>query len=145
MQTNPSSNLTLGRARVKRRRGSTIIEFALAWTAFFLVAIVGIMDFGRAIWAYNALAHASHEAVRHAIVRGSDSLTPATETSIRDFVHSQIVMLDPSSVEVDVSWEDDNSPGNVVQVQASHTFQPLMGFMLPDIELSSTARMVITQ
>ena len=55
-------------------------------------------------------------------------------------------MLDPSSVEVNVSWEDDNSPGNVVQVQASHTFQPLIGsFMLPDIELSSTARMVVTQ
>ncbi len=49
---------------------------------------------------------------------GSDSLTAATETYIRDFVHSRIVMLDPSSVEVDASWENDNSAGNVVQVQA---------------------------
>ena len=145
MQTNPSSRRALRRDRTERRRGAAIIEFAFAWITFFLVAVVGIMDFGRGIWAYNALAHASHEAVRYAIVRGGDSLTPATETTIRDFVHSRIVMLNPSSVEVNVSWEDDNSPGNVVQIQASHTFEPLMGFMLPDIELSSTARMVITQ
>ena len=46
MQTNPSSDLTLRRERAERRRGTAIIEFAFAWTTFFFIAVVGIMDFG---------------------------------------------------------------------------------------------------
>ena len=129
----------------RRQRGAAMIEFALSWMTFFLVAIVGIMDFGRAIWAYNVLAHASHEGVRYAIVRGGDSLTPATQSDVRDFVRSRALFLESSSVQVNVTWEPDNSPGNVVQIQTQHTFEPLMAFMLADITLSSTARMVITQ
>ena len=44
------------------RRGATLVEFALSWTIFFFITVVGIMDLGRGIWAYNALAHMAHEA-----------------------------------------------------------------------------------
>ena len=131
-------------SRSERRRGHVLLEFALTWTVFLLVTVVGIMDFGRGIWAYNVLAHSSHEGVRYAIVHGAESATPATAADIQTFVRSRATFLDPSSVQVNVTWAPDNSPRSLVEVETRHTFQPLMGFMLPDIPLSSTATMMIT-
>ena len=128
----------------RKERGSVLVEFVLSFLLFFLVTLVGIMDLGQGIWAHNVLAHASHEAARFAIVRGADSLSPATESDIRDFVRSRTTFLDSSSVNVSVTWTPDTSPGSTVEIQASYTFQPLIATFLPDIPLSSTAQMVIT-
>ena len=128
----------------RKERGSVLVEFVLSFLLFFLVTLVGIMDLGQGIWAHNVLAHASHEAARFAIVRGADSLSPATESDIRDFVRSRTTFLDSSSVNVSVTWTPDTSPGSTVEIQASYTFEPLIATFLPDIPLSSTAQMVIT-
>jgi Flp pilus assembly protein TadG len=48
-------------------RGQTLVEFALILPIFVLL-LVGIFDFGRAIYAYNTIANAAREAVRVAIV-----------------------------------------------------------------------------
>ena len=68
--------------RRRKDRGAVLMEFVFSFILFLLVTLVGVMDLGRAIWAHNVLAHASHEAARYAIVRGGDSLSPATESSI---------------------------------------------------------------
>ena len=131
--------------RRRKDRGNILVEFVLCFLLFFMVTLVGIMDLGQAIWAHNVLAHASHEAARFAIVRGADSLSPATESDIRDFVRSRTTFLDSSSVNVSVTWDPtDKSPGGTVEIQASYTFEPLIATFLPDIPLSSTAQMVIT-
>ena len=70
---------------------------------------------------------------------------PATAADIQTYVQSRTFFLDPSSVEVNVTWTDDNSPGNLVEVEARHTFHPLMGVLLPDIALGSSATMMITR
>jgi TadE-like protein len=49
------------------RRGQTLVEFALVLPVFILL-LVGIFDFGRAIYAYNTISNASREAVRVGIV-----------------------------------------------------------------------------
>ena len=130
--------------RRQKDRGAVLLEFALSFVLFLLVTLVGVMDLGRAIWAQDVLAHASHEAVRYAIVRGADSLAPATESDIRGYLRSRTTFLEPDSVNVVVQWEPDNSPGSTVQIQATHSFQPLIALFLPDIDLSSTSQMVIT-
>ena len=81
-----------------------LLEFALSFVLFLLVTLVGVMDLGRAIWAQDVLAHASHEAVRYAIVRGADSLAPATESDIRGYLRSRTTFLEPDSVNVVVQW-----------------------------------------
>jgi Flp pilus assembly protein TadG len=48
-------------------RGQTLVEFALILPIFVLL-LVGIFDFGRAIYAYNTISNAAREAVRVAIV-----------------------------------------------------------------------------
>ncbi len=131
--------------RRRKERGAVLVEFVLSFLLFFLVTLVGIMDLGQGIWAHNVLAHASHEAARFAIVRGADSLSPATESDIRDYLHSRLPFLDSDSVTVSVTWDPpDKSPGGTVEIQATYTFKPLIATFLPDIPLSSTSQMVVT-
>ena len=130
--------------RRQKESGAVLLEFVFSFLLFLLVTLVGIMDVGRGIWAHDVLAHASHEAIRYAIVRGADSLSPATTSDIRDYVRSRTTFLEPDSVNVTVQWQPDNSPGSTVQIQATHNFQPLVALFLPDMNLSSTSQMVIT-
>jgi hypothetical protein len=51
----------------RKSRGQTLVEFALILPIFVLL-LVGIFDFGRAIYAYNTISNAAREAVRVAIV-----------------------------------------------------------------------------
>jgi Flp pilus assembly protein TadG len=56
-----------GRRRGSPRRGQTLVEFALI-LPIFLLLLVGIFDFGRAIYAYNTVNNAAREGGRLAIV-----------------------------------------------------------------------------
>ena len=134
-----------------------MVEFALTWFLFFMVTVVGVMDLGRGIWAFNLLAHAAHQGVRYAMVRGSTSEVPcspsrksaceASADDIRDFVRGQALTLPDESVTVTTTWEPDNDADSVVQVQVQHAFRPLLGpLLLSDtIGLTKTARMRISQ
>ena len=51
----------------RNSRGQTLVEFALILPIFILL-LVGIFDFGRAIYAYNTISNAAREAVRVGIV-----------------------------------------------------------------------------
>lgn len=53
----------------RRDRGQALLEFALI-LPIFVVAILGMVDVGRAIWANNAVANAAREAARFAAVHG---------------------------------------------------------------------------
>ena len=127
-----------------RRRGAVLVEFALSFTIFFLVTVVGTLDFGRAIWAHNVVAHASHEAVRFAIVHGSKSSSPATTDDIRDYVEARTFLLAPGGVNVTTTWTPDNAPGSVVRVEVEHDFHPLLvGLLQETIQISSNSEMVV--
>lgn len=54
-----------------------MVELALI-LPIFLLLIFGVLDLGRVVWANSALAHASREAARFAIVQG------ATDDSVKD-------------------------------------------------------------
>jgi Flp pilus assembly protein TadG len=56
--------------RTDRERGSTILEFGLVAIALFAL-FFGVIDFGRALYAYHFVANAAAEAARWASVRGS--------------------------------------------------------------------------
>ncbi len=58
----------LGKRKLARgERGQTLVEFAVVALAFLLM-MVGILDLGRAVYAYNAIANAAREGARCAIV-----------------------------------------------------------------------------
>ena len=51
-------------------RGATLVEFALALSVF-LVAMFGVIEFGRAIWVHNALADAARRGARYAVLHSA--------------------------------------------------------------------------
>ncbi len=97
-------------------RGATLIEFALV-TPVLILVLVASLDFARALNAYVTVTNASREAARYAVVHPA-----ADDASIRSFVATRIVPLDPAALEVtaaytpstDVRWTASTpSPGSV--------------------------------
>lgn len=57
-----------------------MVEFAIAVTVF-LIAMFGVIEFGRALWAHNALTDAARRGARYATLH-----TPADTTAIKNVV-----------------------------------------------------------
>ena len=57
----------------RSRRGVSSVEFALVLVPF-LVAVLGVVDFGRALWQWNLAARATQVGVRLAVVRDPAAL-----------------------------------------------------------------------
>jgi Flp pilus assembly protein TadG len=58
----------------KSERGQGLVEFSLV-LPIFLMLLMGIVDFGRVIWANDSLANAAREGARLAIVHGGSDST----------------------------------------------------------------------
>ena len=54
-------------------RGTTLVEFSIAATVF-LVAMFGVIEFGRALWVHNALSDAARRGARYAAVHSADDI-----------------------------------------------------------------------
>ena len=76
----------------RRRRGATMVEFSLVFV-LFLTMVLGLMEFGQWIWAHHTLAHATRQAVRYAIVHGSESDAPAYPAKIKQVLSDQALGL----------------------------------------------------
>ena len=122
-------------------RGTTIVEFALIVMLFFLLTL-GLVDVGRAVWAYHSLTHAAREGARYAIVHGDRSNDPATDTIISDLVKNRIPNL--SGVTVTTTWIPNNSQASTVEVTAQYTFDPIMSVFDFTIPITATSRMAIS-
>ena len=130
-----------GRTGLRDERGAELIEFALVSILFFTL-VFGIMEFGRAIWIFNTVAHVAREGARYAIVRGSDSGRTAEPVDIENFIN--IVAAGMTDLVVTTTWDDPSKdPGTVVQVRVDKAFEPALPLVPLDFTLSSTSRMVI--
>ena len=137
----PSSKLRRG----PKQSGQALVEFALTWTVFLIVTVVGVMDFGRAIWAYNLVSHAARASARYAMVHGSESLTPASAADIEAVARKQMFFLDQSSLSVTTQWLANNNPGSDVEIRVVYTFTPLLGiFQAGAFQVGSKSKKVIT-
>lgn len=126
--------------------GSAVLEFGLVVVMFFMF-VFGVMDFGRALYAYHFVSNAACEATRYAIVRGSSSTQPVTAADIESYVKSRAPQgIDPNKLTVSTTWSPNDSPGSTVRVQVSDNFQ----FMTPvlvtyKMTLNDSSQMVISQ
>lgn len=90
-------------------RGQTIVEFALAATVF-LVLFVGIVDFGRALFAYDEIGQLARITTRYAIVNTppppSDCTTASAtcQTRITDYLATKISGLDPTKLTTSITF-----------------------------------------
>jgi len=58
------------RRKLKRDEGSTLVEFALVFM-LLMTMMLGIVDFGRALYTYHFVSNAARTAARWAIVNGN--------------------------------------------------------------------------
>lgn len=56
---------------LRRENGQTLVEFALIAPILFLL-LLGIMELGRVIFAYNTISNAAREGARYGIIRPED-------------------------------------------------------------------------
>lgn len=149
--------------RKHAQRGASMVEFAFASAALFLV-LFGLVEFGRAMYMYHAVANAARIGSRWAMVRGTKSCDgatgkalatcPATSDEVQDYVRSVVPLEDSSALTVAASWPGGTptcvagvpTPGCPVVVTVSNAFY----FAIPlisnqPLQLSSSSQMSISQ
>ncbi len=70
------------KANNRRERGAALVEFSIVATATLLL-MFGVIEFGRLVWAHNALKDAARRGTRYAIVRKNDT---ASITAVKNMV-----------------------------------------------------------
>ena len=137
--------------------GATLTEVAIV-LVLLISLIFGIIEGGRLLWDYSALANATTEGVRWAAVRSGKSKQPASETDIKNQVVTMAVGLGVSTSDVTVSvidpdgntlaWNSTNAvPVSVVKVGVQYTFTPAILNLYPlgGITLSNSSQMMIAR
>jgi len=123
------------------QRGQSLVETALV-LPILLIILMGIFDFGRAIFAYNAVSNSAREAARLAIVNQNVA-------GVVDEGKRSAIGLDPDAV--DVTFTLPGCPGTVLvgctaQVKVDHQWSaitPIIGSLVGPIQLSSTTEMPV--
>ena len=117
------------RIRSRRsERGGAVFEFAMI-LPLIAILFLGIIDFSRAMLAYNALTHASEAAARFASVRSRTSTTPATTSTITTRVLQAGTGLEADKIDVTATWTPGNIRGGIVVVQIDYPFELLTPFV----------------
>jgi hypothetical protein len=147
----------MSRIASRRSRGQTLVEFALV-LPMLLLFLLGILDLGRAVYAYSTISNAAREAARLAIVsQAQGTACPAETVECTAAQHAASLDLDPAAqVHVDFRNPDDpNDPGNdciaidigciaVVTVEYRYTAAtPVIGNLVGVIDMSSTTMLPI--
>jgi Flp pilus assembly protein TadG len=133
--------------RRRTRRGQTLVEFALI-LPIFLLLVIGIFDFGRAVYAYNTISNAAREAVRTAIVDQNVSVITAEAVS-----RSATVGVTAADVTVEFRTSDLSALcvapyaiGCVAVVTVGYDYTaatPVIGNLIGTISMSATTRQPI--
>jgi Flp pilus assembly protein TadG len=124
MSQTPSTCLATGCAarglgRLRSEDGSALVEYAVVFILFMMM-LLGIMDFGRALYTYHFVSNAAREATRFAAVHGytcdtdadGGSCTPTggpvdkgNEAPVQNFVTSITPLgIDSTKVATTPTW-----------------------------------------
>jgi Flp pilus assembly protein TadG len=124
---------------IRRQEGQSMVEVALVLPVLLLI-LLGIFDFGRAIFAYNLVSNAAREGARAAIV-------DQNPTVVEDEARATAISLDPALMTVTFTT---CAPPIKIGCEAIVTVDyewsaitPLMSSVVGPISLSSTTEMPI--
>ena len=136
VSANPEVRISLawagsGLQRLKGEQGASLLEYAFI-AMLFMIMLLGIIDFGRALYAYHFVSHAAREATRWAAVNGYTcgpgttagtpfdgscngtapmNNGPASSTDIQNYVTSLVPSgLDSSKVTTTPNWPTPPEP-----------------------------------
>lgn len=101
--------------RLRRQRGSGIVEFALV-AVVFLTILLGIMDFGRMLLMWNSAAEATRWGARIAVVCVDGAADAAGLAQVRGKMQHILPQL--ADANIVVNWHD---PPGVVSAGCNRT------------------------
>ncbi len=122
----------------RREAGQALVETALVLPVL-LIILMGVFDFGRAIYAYNAVSNAAREAARVAIVDQNNGAVVAEGKRAA-------LGLDPAAVNVTFPVPPCSLIGCTATVSVDHEWRaitPLIGNLIGPITLQATTEMPI--
>lgn len=141
---------------LRKEEGQNLVEFSLV-AVMFIIVLLGVVEMGRMVLVYNALANAAKAGARYAIVHGADRTGSGYDGPSLPGSSGQVVtvtkdyaaagLLDSDNVTVSVDYPDGNAnPGSRVTVSANYTYDPLVGYFskILNRNLGSQSQGVIT-
>lgn len=147
-----------GDPHMNRRRsrpdGQSLVEFALVLPILLLI-FMGILDFGRAVFAYNSLSNAAREGARVAIVDQTldvDGVPKGATEAAGQAIGLGLDPSDPSDVQVSYLLPDlsgactTRALGCVAEVTVNYEYTaitPIIGSFIGPIALSATTQLPI--
>jgi Flp pilus assembly protein TadG len=140
-------------AQERQNLGQSLVEFALILPVLLLI-LMGVFDFGRAIYAFNAVSNAAREGARTAIV--DQSVSGGSYVAAQAAADQATALgLDPADpADVDVTFPDTSGVGMcanpgvgcTVRVEVHYEFEPLtpiIGSFIGPIDVSAVTEMPI--
>jgi Flp pilus assembly protein TadG len=134
-------------------RGQSLVEFALI-APLLILLLLALFDFGRAIYAYNAISNAAREGARIAIVDQSESggVPLAANEAANQATALGLNAADINDVQVlyrlpDLSADcPSRGLGCVAEVRVQYEFRavtPVIGAIVGSLRLSTTTQIPI--
>jgi Flp pilus assembly protein TadG len=144
-----------GANRKQRRSGQSLVEFSL--TALMTsITMLFVLEIGRMLLVYTAVADAAREGVRYAIVHGSSRATGSAQndasgpssnpaqvvTVIDNFAGTGPLTI--SRLVISVTYPgSSNAPGQTVNVSVVYPYDPLVTYFPATLRLGSASQGVI--
>jgi hypothetical protein len=133
--------MRIRRFGVRSPRGQGLVEFALI-LPILLILLLGILDFGRAVAAYNSVSNGARTGARVAIVNQDlDAITDAVESEAFGLDSVEVVFDD--NVEMEASCPQIDC---IISVTVSTEYgpaTPIFSNLVGSITVSSESRMPI--
>jgi Flp pilus assembly protein TadG len=148
------------------QRGSSLVEQSFI-IVFLLAMILGIVDFGRALYTYHFVSNVAREATRWASVRSGRNCNgvllgcPASNANIQTTYKANMstMGLDPSKITFTTTYAAppsvrstscpnvNNLPGCMVHVDVRYDYTFLFAPFIaaPPVTMTSSSEMLITQ
>jgi Flp pilus assembly protein TadG len=130
--------------KISHSNAQALVEFALIMPLLVLL-LMGIIDLGRGVYAYNVLASSAREGARFGI------LDPSNTSGIQTQAKANTVALASSAITVTVDCSNNGttftsapcSASNAyLRVTVTYTFQPVT-FIIPSVTLNGRSMMAI--
>lgn len=139
--------------------GTALVEFAITMVAI-LILLFGIVDVGRALYAYDWVSGAARVGTRFAMVRGATCTgglpggCPALKSDVTTYIDNTAIGLNQSDITVNARCIVGETsfallpcaPGTSVYVQVQYNFSFITPFIYHTSWLmSSSSEMVVTR
>lgn len=122
-------------------KGATLAEYAIG-ASVFILAVFGVLEFGRALWAHNALSDAARRGARYAVLHQKN------DPGVKNVVlyddpngGTQPLLPDMTADNVMVTYSDDFSvnSGTATVTINSYNFKFVLPFLPSQITMPASS------